>query len=170
MLSPFCGDPACSSASGNRRDDGHLRDGRPRSAEDRTAAREACFRPQLPRIVVDLEGRTPAGRATQGSFERVKMCTSGVSAAGSSSVPTRMKRSSGRPPYSLHSAVRQAGQRWMVCGRPESVGTPTPPVTLKKIDPIRLDQRVDDEGAAGLPLAVAAMAAMHEHRGGQPRR
>ncbi len=37
------------------------------------------------------------------------------------------------------------------------------------LDAIRLDQRVDREGAAGVPLAVGAVAAVHEHRvRGQP--
>src|SRR5262249_29842307 len=33
-----------------------------------------------------------------------------------------------------------------------------------ELDPVGLDQRIDDEGAAGLALAIAAVTAMHEHR------
>jgi hypothetical protein len=34
----------------------------------------------------------------------------------------------------------------------------------KQLDPVRLDQQVDDECAPGLPLAVQAMTAMNEQR------
>jgi hypothetical protein len=53
------------------------------------------------------------------------MWASGCSAAGSSRLPTRTKRTSGRPPYSLQSAVWQPVQRRMWCGRPLSVGIAT---------------------------------------------
>ena len=58
----------------------------------------------------------------------------------------------------------------MSCGRPLSVGMETGSGAPERtLDAVRLDQRVQDEGAAGLPLAVQAVAAMHEHRrGGEP--
>ena len=31
-------------------------------------------------------------------------------------------------------------------------------------DPVRLDERVEHEGASSLPLAIEAMTAVHEHR------
>jgi hypothetical protein len=50
--------------------------------------------------------------------------------------------------------------------RPAAVGgnDDPPRCALQKRDLIRLDQGVEHEGAAGLALAVAAMAAVHEHR------
>ena len=47
---------------------------------------------------------------THGTFDLVKMWTSGVIEDGSSSVPARTKRTSGRP-YSLKTATRHVGQR-----------------------------------------------------------
>src|SRR5271166_98644 len=50
--------------------------------------------------------------------------------------------------------------------RPAAVGRNRNGLRLARehLDPVGLDQRVDDEGAAGLPLAVLAVAAVHEHR------
>ena len=47
---------------------------------------------------------------THGTFERVKMCTSGATAEGSSSVPARTNSTSGRV-YSLKTATWHEGQR-----------------------------------------------------------
>ena len=53
----------------------------------------------------------------------------------------------------------------MICGTPLSAGVGNRlGVAREALDALRLDQRVDDEGAAGLPLALPAMAAMDEHR------
>ena len=37
-------------------------------------------------------------------------------------------------------------------------------ISAKHGDSVGLDKSVEYEGASGLPLAIAAMAAMHEHR------
>src|SRR5271166_1517631 len=58
--------------------------------------------------------------------------------------------------------------RWAAMNdmRPAAVGRNRNGLRLARehLDPVGLDQRVDDEGAAGLPLAVLAVSAVHEHR------
>jgi len=99
------------------------------------------------------------------------MCTSGVTAAGSSSVPTRTKRSLGT------GAAVNAPDRHFARGaaidllRPAAVGRHRDRFEAagEHGDSVGLDERVEHEGASRLPLAVAAMAAMHEHwRRGEP--
>src|SRR5208337_4325208 len=50
--------------------------------------------------------------------------------------------------------------------RPAAVGRNRNGLRLARehLDPVGLDQRIDDEGAASLPLAVLAVAAVNEHR------
>ena len=72
----------------------------PRSllAEHRAPAREALFRPVLLAVVVFRYGRRTGGSTTQGCLDDVKMWMSGGKRSGSSSVPTRTKRTASPAP------------------------------------------------------------------------
>src|SRR5678815_341188 len=88
---------------------------------------------------------------TQGCLVDVKMWMSGGSASGSSSVPTRTKRTaSPAPGQSLPSGPRPRGPH------------PTLP-------PFGLEQRVEGGGRASIELAAAGGAAVEEERrAGEP--
>ncbi len=97
------------------------------------------------------------------------MWTSGSTESGSSSVPARTNSTSGRP-YSLKTATWQSGQRWIRWALPSSRGTSTgrgaPAVTSTRSASM---STLITNALPGLPLAVAAVAAMDEERlGHQP--
>src|SRR6266498_3357678 len=99
------------------------------------------------------------------------MWTSGVTPAGSSSVPPRTNRTPGCP-YWLKTATWQVGQRKIRCVLPSSRGTSTgcgspASSSTRSVSTVGFDQQVDDESATGLPLAVQAVTAMCEERIGR---
>src|SRR5690242_15819586 len=79
-------------------------------AEDRLEPLQAGGRPELLRVVVDLERRHALGERHPGQLRLRVDVDVGATADGSSSVPPRTNLIAGAP-YSLKTATWQAGQR-----------------------------------------------------------
>src|SRR5271166_4152058 len=135
------------------------------SAEQRLAAREAFGRPQFARFVIGLDRRNARGQGDPAQL------------GADVDVDVRWQRlglveradpdEAQLPTAAVVAPDRDLAVRAAVDGlRRSAFGGDRNRLRLARepLDTIRLDQRVDDEGAAGLPLAFPAVAAVDEHR------